>query len=90
MALQGKWFAGNMTPAEKAQRELTIRHSKTTLDILSAVIEQEIKSLQQPKFVDYTLPGWDYREADRHGQIRALTEILKMTNLESTGVRTND
>ena len=89
MALQGKWFfnpPGALTPEEKAQRELTVRSSKTALDILSQVIERDIEDLQKPKFEDYTLPGWDYREADRHGQLRALREILKMTKLESKGV----
>lgn len=82
MALSAKWYDAQMTPEQKRQRELSIRSATFTLDLLSAVIEQQIEELQQPKFSDYTLPGWDYREADRHGQIRALRDILKMTKLD--------
>ena len=82
MALSSKWFDGGMTPADKQQRELTVRNNRFALDLLSIVIEQEIRGLEANRFEDYNTPGWDYRQADRNGQIRALRDLLKMTKLD--------
>jgi hypothetical protein len=85
LALSGKWYSGNMTSEEKVQRERTVRGARTTLDLLSQVIEQQIQELESNKFEDYSIPGWEYRTADRNGQIRALRNILSLTKLESKG-----
>ena len=86
MALSGKCYDAQATTEHKQQLELTVRSSATTLDLLTQVLEQQIEHLQANKFEDYTLPGWDYRQADRNGQIRALRDVLKMTKLDPKGV----
>lgn len=83
MSLSSKWYSGNMTPEEKQQRERTVRGARTTLDLLTQVIEQQIAELEANKFEDYSIPGWEYRTADRNGQIRAFRKMIELTKLST-------
>jgi hypothetical protein len=82
VSLNSKWFRGNETPDEKRQKEITVRNARHVLDLLSEVIEQEIRELSKTKFDDYDSPGYSLKRADKDGQVRAFDKILKLTKLE--------
>jgi hypothetical protein len=77
-----KWFIGLQAEDDKNKRESIIRGSREALDILSQIIKQEITSLNIPPASDYDSPSWAYKEADRLGQLRALTKLLNLTQLK--------
>lgn len=82
--LQGKWFIDCKTQEEKDKREQTVRNSRFILDILTKLIENELKELSARKIADYDCPSWAYQQADKNGAISALSKILLLTKLEGT------
>lgn len=82
MALCTKWYKGDMTPKEKQELTRTVENSRYILDILTTVIEQDIQALETTRLDDYSIPGWPYLRADRDGAVRALRNILKLTQLK--------
>ncbi len=80
MALSAKWFHG-IAREDRASHEQLIRNSTILLGTLTKVIEEELAALRKPPSSDYDSPAWAYKQADRNGQIRALTNLLSMTQL---------
>lgn len=85
MALQSGWFENFKGTAEERQKlSDTIKGSGYVLDILSDWIEKQLKELQSVSRDDYDNPNWALLMADKNGEIRALTKVLKMTRIERT------
>ena len=80
MGLISKWFIG--VPEERKEEvEGAIKHSRVALDQLVKIIESEKMALDQTTFIeDYETPAWDYKQADRLGQLRAYRKILALIN----------
>lgn len=72
-----KWTKHLKAEAEKEQLEKTIRASRTALDRLKQIIEEEVETLnnQEASLVDYTDASWSHKQAHRNGQ-RALAKSI--------------
>ncbi len=85
MALSSGWFESFHGDREQREKlEQTIKGSGYVLDLLSDWVEKRLKALQAVKRGDYDNPNWALKTADQNGEIRALTDVLKMTRLERT------
>lgn len=85
MGLSIGWFRNFKGDKEaKDKLEQTIRGSGYVLDILSDYIETRIHELQAVSRDDYDSPNWALRTAHNNGEVRALTDVLKMTRIERT------
>ena len=80
MSLSAKWFVG-VAQEDRVSHEQLIRNSTILLGTLTKVIEEELAALRKPPSSDYDSPAWAYKQADRNGQIRVLTNLLSMTQL---------
>lgn len=78
MALSNKWFSG-VRPEDKQTRDETVRNARFVLDILTEIIEQDLKELDTCRSEDYETASWSHKQADRNGQRRALMNLLKLT-----------
>lgn len=78
MTLSSKWFEDTRTAEDKKTREEFI-HGAQVLDILKTIVSRDIERLESTSLSDYDNPNWAFLEADRHGQLRALKQILSLT-----------
>lgn len=85
MALSSGWFRKfKGDPEQREKLEQTIRGSGYVLDILSEYIEERLKELQAVNRDNYDSPNWALKTAHNNGEVRALTDVLKMTKIERT------
>ncbi len=70
------------TPEEREKLIQSIQGSSYVLNILSEWIERQLQDLQNVKRDDYENPNWGLLTAHKNGEIRALTNVLKLTKLE--------
>lgn len=79
-----KWTKHLRTDAEKEQLEKTIRASRTALDRIKQIIEEEVESLnnQEASLTDYTDASWSHKQAHRNGQramAKSMIDLLSFT-----------
>ena len=79
MVLHPKWIPAATKKAgpeavEKYERK--IRGSRDGLERLREIIAQDLKALEAPKSLDDYAPGWDYKQADKLGQVRVYRNLL--------------
>lgn len=80
--LSAKWFSRfHGTEDEKKDLEQLIRNSTIILDILTRVLETDLRNEEANRTADYQDPNWAYRQADRNGVVRTLKNLLSMTKL---------
>lgn len=88
MALNPKWIPAETKkagPEEVEKYERKIRGSRDGLERLREIIAQDLKALEAPKAMADYAPGWEYKQADKLGQIRVYRNLL--TLLEFTNGR---
>lgn len=73
-----EWLAGIPDQEEREQFEKAWRNSTYVLDRLKAILERKMAGLDIDKPDDYDNPSWAVKRADRNGELRALTEILRL------------
>jgi hypothetical protein len=83
MALSSKWFEGFRGDAkQKEELERTIRGSNHVLNMLTEIIDREIKQLEATSSNDYDKPNWPLRAADKNGALRQLKLLRTLTHLD--------
>jgi len=88
MALSAAWFKKFKGDHEQREKlEQTIKGSGYVLDILSEYLEDRIKELQAVRRDEYDSPNWALKTAHNNGEIRALTDVLKITKIERNNPR---
>lgn len=80
--ISSKWFIDN---PDREKRIEHVRHSRELLGIMAQIARNEISSLESTPFEDYSVPGWELREADRKGQIRSWRHVLSLCDLNQKG-----
>ena len=75
------WTKHLADPKDKEQFKNSILGSKTVLNRLSALLNEEENDLIQTEN-DYDNLNWAYRQADINGYRRCLRKIQKLINLD--------
>jgi hypothetical protein len=57
-----------------------VKSAKNVLDKLEQIVNSKIKEIVIAN--DYDSPSWAYKQADRNGYNRALTEIINILHLD--------
>jgi hypothetical protein len=57
-----------------------VKSAKNVLDKLEQIVQNRIKQIVITD--DYDSPSWAYKQADRNGYNRALTEIINILHLD--------
>jgi hypothetical protein len=57
-----------------------VKSAKNVLDKLEQIVQNRIKEIVITN--DYDSPSWAYKQADRNGYNRALTEIINILHLD--------
>jgi hypothetical protein len=57
-----------------------VKSAKSVLDKLEQIVNSKIKEIVITN--DYDSPSWAYKQADRNGYNRALTEIINILHLD--------
>lgn len=88
MSLNAKWFLGFKPTPEltKGDYESTIRNSRYVLDILTNIIQSELRDTDLNGTDQYDKASWPYYMADKNGYRRALSNLLKVVKLEPKDV----
>lgn len=73
------WLRDVQTPDARQKRAELVLNSIGVLDLLAAIVTAEIAVAQKTSTNDYDNPNWALKEADRHGQVKALRTVLALT-----------
>lgn len=75
------WF--NHLPKDKQEGfKKQINSSRDVLERLQQILED--KQTEVVLSTDYDNPSWAYKQADRNGYDRALTEVINLINMKET------
>ena len=75
------WF--NNLPKDKQEGfKKQINSSRDVLERLQQILEA--KKTEVVLSTDYDNPSWAYKQADRNGYDRALTEVINLINMKET------
>lgn len=79
-----KWTKHIRNQKEREQLEATIRASRTALDRLKQIIEEEVELLnnQEASPNDFTDAAWAFKQAHRNGQrafAKSVLDLLSFT-----------
>lgn len=80
--LSAIWTAHLKDPEEKQKFIKYIYSSNGVLDILTKIVEKKLLEESKSSTTDYDQPSWAYRQADKAGYTRALTEVTNLIKLE--------
>jgi hypothetical protein len=71
-------------PEQRKKHEEYLVHNKQLLDIIIGISEDKIqKSVNDMRTTEaYKMPRWEYYQADQLGYQRALSELVKILNLD--------
>jgi hypothetical protein len=81
MKLHSRWFPVEVRNDEEARTryEETIKAGGAIFtQRLYEIIAESVEELMLPEALDDYNEGWQYREADRNGQLRALIKLLDL------------
>lgn len=73
------WFM-DLPKDEQEGFKREIKSAKNVLDKLEQIVNSKIKEIVIAN--DYDSPSWAYKQADRNGYNRALTEIINILHLD--------
>jgi hypothetical protein len=73
------WFM-DLPKDEQEGFKREVKSAKNVLDKLEQIVQNRIKEIVITN--DYDSPSWAYKQADRNGYNRALTEIINILHLD--------
>lgn len=73
------WFM-DLPKDEQEDFKREVKSAKNVLDKLEQIVNSRIKEIVVAN--DYDSPSWAYKQADRNGYNRALTEIINILHLD--------
>ncbi len=73
------WFM-DLPKDEQEGFKKQVKAAKDVLEKLEQIVKSRIKEIVVAN--DYDSPSWAYKQADRNGYNRALTEIINILNLD--------
>lgn len=73
------WFM-DLPKDEQEGFKKEVKSAKNVLDKLEQIVKSRLKEIVVIE--DYDSPSWAYKQADRNGYNRALTEIINILNLD--------
>lgn len=73
------WFM-DLPKDEQEGFKKEVKSAKNVLDKLEQIVNSKIKEIVIN--TDYDSPSWAYKQADRNGYNRALTEIINILHLD--------
>ena len=73
------WFM-DLPKDEQEGFKREVKSAKSVLDKLEQIVQKKIKEIVVVD--DYDSPSWAYKQADRNGYNRALTEIINILHLD--------
>lgn len=73
------WFM-DLPKDEQDGFKKEVKSAKNVLDKLEQIVQNRIKQIVITD--DYDSPSWAYKQADRNGYNRALTEIINILHLD--------
>ena len=73
------WFM-DLPKDEQEGFKREVKSAKNVLDKLEQIVNSKIKEIVIN--TDYDSPSWAYKQADRNGYNRALTEIINILHLD--------
>ena len=73
------WFM-DLPKDEQEGFKKEVKSAKSVLDKLEQIVNSKIKEIVIAN--DYDSPSWAYKQADRNGYNRALTEIINILHLD--------
>lgn len=73
------WFM-DLPKDEQEGFKREVKSAKNVLDKLEQIVKHKIKEIVV--LDDYDSPSWAYKQADRNGYNRALTEIINILHLD--------
>lgn len=73
------WFM-DLPKDEQEGFKREVKSAKNVLDKLEQIVQNRIKQIVITD--DYDSPSWAYKQADRNGYNRALTEIINILHLD--------
>jgi len=73
------WFM-DLPKDEQDGFKREVKSAKNVLDKLEQIVQNRIKQIVITD--DYDSPSWAYKQADRNGYNRALTEIINILHLD--------
>lgn len=89
-----QWTAHLQDPEERARFEREVKGARPVLERLLQLIDEDEAALSRKEMDSnvYSLPGWDYRQADANGYRRCLKNYKQLLNLDPRliQVKTND
>ena len=87
-----KWTSHLEDPAAKKRFESSIQGSKTVLDRLKTIIEEEEKAIEQSEMdaKAYDNPSWAYKQAFKNGTKAAYRSMKKLVNLDEQVITVNE
>jgi hypothetical protein len=73
------WFM-DLPKDEQEGFKKEVKSAKNVLEKLEQIVKSRLKEIVVIE--DYDSPSWAYKQADRNGYNRALTEIINILNLD--------
>lgn len=73
------WFM-DLPKDEQEGFKKEVKSAKNVLDKLEDIVRSRLKDIVVTE--DYDSPSWAFKQADRNGYNRALTEIINILNLD--------
>src|SRR5258706_1724030 len=82
------WTKNCKSEEEKIQLETSILGSKTALNRLKELMQEDEDALNNREVSSktYDLPNWEYRQADANGYHRCLREYMKLLTLDQEDI----
>lgn len=83
--ISSEWSRHLRKAEDKEEFNKTILHSGILLDRLRDILEGYLSELGREEYTEeYVSPAWPYLQADRLGQKKALTKVLKLVERKTT------
>ena len=78
--MKSHWFKQCKTQEDKEKVRQNVLSNQDSLIRLETILESLLK--ESPSSADYDSASWAYKQADRNGYNRALTQVLELINLD--------
>ena len=81
--MQARWLK-NIPIEEHEDFRKRLNSVQDVLEVLDQLLLESECSVEIARLADYTSASWAYEQADRNGYIRAMREVRKLLDLETT------
>jgi len=81
--LSTQWTKHIKDTKKKKEFEGYVYGSSGVLEVLKDILENKLLEVSKSAIVDYSQAAWPYRQADKVGYARAMSEVLTLINLEN-------